>query len=395
MTAQRTRYFAAAAACAALACGSSQPAGAVSRSKKVSVTDPMYGMEAATMEIPANWVFAGTVARPPGCTAAGPAVKYVAQSPDELTALEVFPGFSWVWNSDQSFSRLLQQQHCAVYSFLSASEFLKKVALPKLRPDAEVISIEPPKPEMQAKLDSILSQMNEQTAQMAAQYRQPAPKNVMEGAHAHIRTTRAGHKVEEEIATVIRCTVSQMPGLYRMPAQTKHQCSANVVTVVRAPDGQLESMRPRFETVMKSYKQNQQWVQRLTEDGQKQAQAALDASRAQGQAILKNGEEQQKIRNDNHKAFMEQQQHRVDSAMAADRARQEAMHSSAVQTEQMSLNQGTYVDPNTGKRTVTTNQYNKVWQAPDGTTLHTNDVTFDPNGYDNQTWTELKPTIPK
>jgi hypothetical protein len=391
MTSSKAFHFAAALS---LACTSS-PAGAASRSKRVTVQDPLYGMTAASLEIPSNWLFAGTVARPPGCTAAGPAVKYVAQSPDELTALEVFPGFSWVWNSDQSFSRLLQQQHCAVHSFLSAAEFLKQVALPKLRPGAEVISIEPPKPEMQAKLDAALAQFNAQSAQMAAQYRQPAPRNIFEGAHAHVRSLRGGKKVEEEIATVIRCTVMQMPGLYRMPAQTKHQCSANVVTVVRAPDGQLESLRPRFEAIMKTYKQDQQWAQRLADDGQKQAQQSLDASRAQGQAILKNGEDQQKIRDNNHKAFLEQQRRGTDSALAADRARQEAMHSGALQTEQMSLNQGTYVDPKTGKTTVTTNQYNKVWQAPDGTTLHTNDVTYDPNGYDNQTWTELKPTIPK
>src|SRR5450432_2965674 len=155
MTLRRTLYFA--AACLALACSSSSPAGAASRSKKVSVTDPVYdGMEAATLEIPSNWLFAGTVARPPGCPSSGPAVKYTAQSPDGLTALEVFPGYGWTWSSDQNFNRALQQQRCEVHSFLTAAELLKKVALPKLRPDAELISIEKPKPEIQAKLDSEL-----------------------------------------------------------------------------------------------------------------------------------------------------------------------------------------------------------------------------------------------
>jgi hypothetical protein len=394
MTVHRIRYFAAAAACA-LACGSSQPAGAASRSKKVSVTDPVYGMEAATLEIPSNWAFAGTVARPPGCPASGAAVKYTAQSPDGLTALEVFPGYGWTWSSDQGFNRAMQQQRCAVYSFVSASEFLKKVVLPKLRPDAELISVEPPKPEIQAKLDAQLSNMNQQSAQMAARYGQPAPKNILEGAHARVRVNRDGQKVEEEISTVIYCSIYQVPGGFRMQASQKHQCFANIIGLSRAPDGQLEKIRPRLEEVVKSYKQNEQWLQRLSADIQKQGQQNIAAGQASGQAILKQGQDAQKQRDINHKANMAQQQQRVDSAQAADKAKMDAMHSGALQTEQMSLNQGTYVDPKTGKTTVTSNQYNKVWQANDGTTMHTNDVTYDPNGYDNQTWTELKPTIPK
>ena len=347
------------------------------------------------MEIPSNWVFAGTVARPPGCPASGAAVKYTAQSPDGLTALEVFPGYGWTWSSDQAFNRAMQQQHCAVFSFVSASEFLKKIVLPKLRPDAELISVEPPKPEIQAKLDAQLANMNQQSAQMAGRYGQPVPKNILEGAHARVRVNREGQKVEEEIATVIYCSIYQVPGGFRMQPSQKHQCFANIIGLSRAPDGQLEKIRPRLEEVVKSYKQNEQWLQRLSADIQKQGQQTIAAGQASGQAILKQGQDAQKQRDINHKANMAQQQRSVDSAMAADRAKTEAMHSGALQTEQMSLNQGTYVDPKTGKTTVTSNQYNKVWQANDGTTLHTNDVTYDPNGYDNQTWTELKPTIPK
>jgi hypothetical protein len=394
MTLRRTLYFA--AACLALACSSSSPAGAASRSKKVSVTDPVYdGMEAATLEIPANWLFAGTVARPPGCPSSGPAVKYTAQSPDGLTALELLPGYGWTWSSDANFTRMLQRQHCEVYSFLTAAELLKKVALPKLRPDAELISIEPPKPEIQAKLDAQLAQMNQMSAQMAGRYGQQPPRNIMEGAHAHIRVNRGGQKVEEEISTVIRCSVYQVQGGFRMQPSQKHECFANVIGIVRAPDGQLEKLRPRYQAMFKSYKQNDQWAQRLSADMQRQSQQVIAAGKASGDAILKQGQDAQAARNRQQKAFNDQQKSSFASSQAADKAKMDAMHSGALQTEQMSLNQGTYMDPNTGKTTVRSNQYNHVWQAGDGTTLHTNDVTYDPNGRDNQTWTELVPVIPK
>jgi hypothetical protein len=147
--------------------------------------------------------------------------------------------------------------------------------------------------------------------------------------------------------------------------------------------------------MFKSYKQNDQWAQRLSADMQRQGQQMIDANKASGAAILKQGQDAQAARNRQQKAFNDQQKSSFASSQAADKAKMDAMHSGALQTEQMSLNQGTYMDPNTGKTTVRSNQYNHVWQAGDGTTLHTNDVTYDPNGRDNQSWTELVPVVPK
>jgi len=71
----------------------SMPAAAAAAGmRKVEVADPQYQMTAYTVEIPASWKFAGTIARAQGCHANGAAVKFTAQSADGLSAVVVMPG---------------------------------------------------------------------------------------------------------------------------------------------------------------------------------------------------------------------------------------------------------------------------------------------------------------
>src|ERR1017187_3788200 len=58
-----------------------------SKTRRVEVIDPKYQITAITMAIPADWKFAGTIARPPGCHGNGASLKYTAQSPDGVSAL--------------------------------------------------------------------------------------------------------------------------------------------------------------------------------------------------------------------------------------------------------------------------------------------------------------------
>ena len=61
-----------------------------------------------------------------------------------------------------------------------------------------------------------------------------------------------------------------------------------------------------------------------------------------------------------------------------------------------SLNHMTYVDPSTGRKYETSNEYTHSWISSDGTEAVLNrDPAFDPNGVVDpvrQSWTELVPS---
>jgi hypothetical protein len=78
------------------------PAALGSGTRKVEVADPQYQMTAYTVDIPASWKFAGTIARVPGCHWNGAAIKYTAQSTDGLSAVAVMPGAAWSWAGNRS-----------------------------------------------------------------------------------------------------------------------------------------------------------------------------------------------------------------------------------------------------------------------------------------------------
>ena len=86
----------------------------------------------------------------------------------------------------------------------------------------------------------------------------------------------------------------------------------------------------------------------------------------------------------------------TNAAMAQDRATQGAIDSAAQAQVRDSLNQQIFVDPNTGQRVQTSNQFTSAWIGSDGSSIAlTNDTTANPNGVVDpvrQSWTELIPT---
>ena len=116
----------------------------------------------------------------------------------------------------------------------------------------------------------------------------------------------------------------------------------------------------------------------------RQFQQNLQYFKAQGDARLARGQE-----------FNRNLRAGTDRAMAADRARQDAIDASAHATALHSLDQQEFTNPNTGQTIQASSQYNHQWMSSDGSTLiQTNDHTLDPNGQVypvSQSWTELVP----
>jgi len=95
------------------------------------------------------------------------------------------------------------------------------------------------------------------------------------------------------------------------------------------------------------------------------------------------------------KAFQAQQRNSFEHAMANDRAAQDATdHASHLQVLD-SLNRQDFIDPTTGQKIETSNQYTHNWISSDKNSVVLGaDPTFDPNGVVDpvrESWTELIP----
>jgi hypothetical protein len=136
----RMRLISAVGATLVLMCGVATALAPWTDTRKTVITDPQYQMTAFTMDAPANWKFAGTIARDPGCHASSFGLKFSLQSPDGSTAISVLPGMNWAWTTSPSMNKLMEQSHCPGVEIDSAAAFLVNIAVPNLRPKAKIIS---------------------------------------------------------------------------------------------------------------------------------------------------------------------------------------------------------------------------------------------------------------
>jgi hypothetical protein len=373
----------------------SPTASASAGTRKVQVADPQYQMTAYTVDIPASWKFAGTIARVPGCHGNGAAIKYTAQSTDGLSAVAVMPGAAWSWASSPAMQKSMQATNCAAIDIDNAASFLVNIVVPNLRPGAKVVAMLPLKPEGQASLAEQLDKARQQNAAMARQYGQQPQTLSLDGATARLQYERDGHAVEETITAVVDCTESQMAALFGQPAYRRRSCSARSEVIMRAPKGSLDELLAQFKDLSKTVQINPDWQSRVLNDQQAAFQKQQAANNQQFQQNLRNNQAAFDQRIASNKAFQENMRARTDQALANDRAQQNAIDASAHATALHSLDRQEFTNPSTGQTIEASSQYSHQWMSSDGSTLiQTNDHAYDPNGQvypGNQSWSELVP----
>lgn len=371
------------------------PAAWAAGSRKVEVADPVYQMTAYTVDIPAGWKFAGTIARAQGCHANGAAIKFTAQSADGLSAVVVMPGAAWSWASSPALQKSMQATGCAAIDIDNAASFLVNIVAPNLRPGAKIVATLPLKPEGQAALAQQLDKARQQNAAMAKQFGQPPQTLSIDGAIVRLQYAREGHAVEETVTAVVDCTESQMAAMFGQPAYRRRSCSARSEVVMRAPQGHIDEVTAQFQDLTKAVQVNQEWQSKLLHDQQAAFQKQQAANNQQFQQNLRNNQAAFDQRLKDNKAFQDNMRAGTDQALANDRARQNAIDASAHATALYSLDRQEFKNPNTGQTIEASSQYNHQWISSDGSTLiQTNDHAFDPNGQvnpGNQSWSELVP----
>lgn len=339
---------------------------------KAQVKDPGNGETAFTVDVPSGWKFVGTILRPRGCHApatAADGLSYTALSTDGVTATGQLPGVSWSWASDGMSP---QGPKCKPVNIDTAAGFLLNIAVPNVHPYAKIDGIVPLPEPMREGLEAQQRKLQANAS--------PNGHQTLDAARVRVEYDLNGRTVEELMGVVVSCQVSEFPAYPQMrrAARTVRNCSSHGTYIKRAPKGQLDALIARNPPLAQI---DHEWDARIAEQMRQNFAAYQQASDAQFAAIQKHFSEQTaamvKHGQDVQASIAASTQH----AMAADSARQGAIDHAAHQQVLDSLNRADFIDPTTGRKIETSNQFSHSWISTDGTTAVLNDdATFDPNG---------------
>jgi len=353
----------------------------------VTIMDDFYNMPAATVSVPDGWKFAGAVLRVPGCHG-NPFLtpQFTVASPDGLTAVAALPGATWKSTTSPQISRIMAQQRCPVVNVTTAADFLADIVVPNLHPGATILKVGPGGSNVQQAIKS---------AQAGWQAARQQPS--ITGAAIRIEYQRGGQTVDEELSTVVSCSVFHSIAMFAAPASTTTTCGTFGISAAWAPKGHLDEFEngPNFNTVLTSAKTNNEWLHRMVGDEQARfQQATADFNRvcAQNLAVMRQQEaDLVKSSQAQNAARQVSTDRSIENANNAMNARSAAAH----QVVNFASDRADYVNPATGQVLNLDYNANHSWGSTDGRGVVLNsDSTYDPNGSVNpvqSSWVELVP----
>jgi hypothetical protein len=352
------------------------------------VKDPGLGETAFTVTVPNGWKFVGMILRPKSCHApAVPAdgLAWTVLSPDGISAIGQMPGSKWSWQSD---GQNPMGPNCPPIDISSANAFLLNIAVPNTHPNATNIKVWP----LTDKEQQALAEAKQKAANATQQYGIQV-KHLVDFGKVRLEYNLNGHVVEEQLGVVLTCDETAQPAMpmLRRPAMTHRNCYTHGTFFTRAPKDHMQEVQGgKLPPPQIDHKWDMDVSQRM-QQAFAQMQAASDA---QFQANQKHFQDQTNQMLANGRAFQANLQNQTNHAMAADAQRQNAIDHAAHQQVLDSLNRQDYIDPTTGRKIETSNQYNHSWVGSNGTVVLNSDPTYNPNGSINpvqESFTELVP----
>jgi hypothetical protein len=272
---------------------------------------------------------------------------------------------------------------CSAVTVQTPAEFLLRVAVPMLHPNATVEGIEPLTESGQAALQKQLATMQQQ-AQGLPNPQFAARNLTLTGARVRVAYTFQGKPAEEMITAVVNCSDHTMPsGVRRVDTPTvTRQCTERGTTIVRAPSGQLDAVMnaPAIKNQLASLKVNGEWAQKIQQEQMNEFQAKERQMNGMFTSFMRQNQAQFDKEIANDRAQDAQREASTQHAMAADRATQASIDAAAHAQVNYSLNRRDYTDPSTGRTVTLSNQFDHQWMSADGrTVVQVDDPSFNPD----------------
>jgi hypothetical protein len=355
------------------------------RLKRVEIVD-RHGFEkpmpAMSMLIPTDWSFDGQVryAQKVGDPADLVRLAFRTASPDGRLAIEMLPGWSWAWADDPMMRQAMQNQNAMTAQLggaraelgppMSARDFLTRVAVPRLRPGAKVLGVEPI-PDLDAALQGQVKQAHAMAASAGVQMRLRA-----DHARARLQLPPGKAPGEEWLTAVVFTRATAMPSMNpsgQMGQSAIYQCAAEQLFAMRAPPGELPAHEKLFRTVLSTVRLDPAWQGRVS-----QVQANISAANTQGardrsKIIAQSAEDTRRIIREGY----ENRQRSED--------RNSERWSDAMRGVQ------NFRNPTTGEDVKLSNQYAHAWVSGNGEYVMSDTAGFNPGQVLQGNWTELQP----
>jgi hypothetical protein len=354
--------------------------------KKVSVID-QHGFEkpmpAVSLLVPTDWQFQGDtkyVATFGGCHENTVQVSFRATSPDGRIAIEMFPSYTWQWSDDPNAVRMMQTSQqaarsggmpCEALPAMAAAEYLRRMAIPKLRPNAQVAAVEP------------MPEVAQQAQDQARQYEQTAARLGMrtriraDAARARVTYQLNGQAVEEWLTAVTYAMGVPGPSFNMRTGQmgqtTYYTCGAYSLMAMRAPPGELAAREKFFTIVRSTVRTEPEWNARVTQVLQNMAAADSKGAADRSAIIAQNGRDIGNIINQTYQNTTKAQERSFEKF------------------DQYIRGVETYRNPSTGETFELSNRYAHAWINGANEYLLTDSASFNPNTTLSGHWTEAMP----
>ncbi|HZJ53534.1 MAG TPA: hypothetical protein VFD38_05295 [Myxococcaceae bacterium] len=356
------------------------------RLKRVEIVD-RHGFEkpmsAMSMLVPSDWKFDGEVrfAQRVGDPEDLVRLAFRAASRDGRLAIEMFPGWSWAWADDPMMRQAMQNQNAMSAQLggartelgppMSARDFVTRVAVPRLRPGARVLGVEPI-PELEQPLQAQVKQMLALAAQAGVQMR-------LKADHARARIQLAADKApaEEWLTAVVMTRATAMPsmnpGTGQMVQSAMYQSSADQLFALHTPPGELATHEKLFRTVLSTVRVDPAWQARVSQVQANMTAANVQGARDRSRIIAQSAEDTRRTIREGH----ENRQRSED--------RNSERWSDAMRGVQ------NFRNPTTGEDVKLSNQYGHAWVNGNGEYVMSDTPGFNPGQALQGNWTELQP----
>jgi len=356
------------------------------RLKRAEIID-RHGFEkplpAMSVLIPTDWSFEGEVRLAQRLGDPADLVKLVFRtaSPDGRMAIELFPSRNWSWVDDPMMRQAIQNQSAMAAQMgrartemmppMTAREFLSRIAVPRLRPGAKLLGVEPV-PDLDQALQAQVKQAQALATQAGMQTRIRADQ-----ARARIQLPPGKVPSEEWITAVVFTRATAMPtmspGTGQMGQSATYQSSAESLYGLRAPPGELPAHEKLFRTVLSTVRVDPAWQARVTQVQANMQASNVQSARDRSRIIAQSAEEQRRAIREGYEARQKSEDRNAERWSDAMRGLQ------------------TYRNPTTGEDVKLSNQYAHAWASGNGEYVLSDAPGFDPKQVLQGSWTELQP----
>ena len=261
--------------------------------RTVAVADPMFGMPAYTVTIPADWMFEGAML-PGSCGNDLPTIAFRAHSADKLTGVQVMPRVDWFSAADTRAYQMAGLNPCNLHAPAHAADVASAIAI-SLRPGAQIATTAALPPNL---LNPYLKRLEDANGNLkAASASTPGYVTHATGdmQRVRLRYDLEGHPEEEWINLSV--TVWDQPvtvintgrGGIVQPGIARLMHTIIGAAGMRAPAGKLDATEGSLQEILLSIKMVPEYEQAFADFQQKKLQNVLASIRKMGADIRAQG----------------------------------------------------------------------------------------------------------